>query len=67
MVTYDFICLDCRGSFRLDSAVPIEGPGVACPHCGSGRTRQTFESYRRAALLAWSPDRLDQLRSCHFG
>jgi hypothetical protein len=59
MAIYDFLCLDCRAAFEVDSTRPIEGSRNCCAQCGSAHVRQTFESYLRHAQGAWSPRRLD--------
>jgi putative FmdB family regulatory protein len=65
MSTYDFVCLECGGTFELDLADEPASGSVACPVCRSTVVRQTFASYLRHGLARRKD--IEELRDCHFG
>jgi putative FmdB family regulatory protein len=67
MLSFEFVCTACGGTFSVESARPVEAADVRCPACGGDRVRQTFESRMRHALAAWSPRDLEERRCEHFG
>lgn len=45
MALYDFVCVDCGGSFELFVPGFIKDEEKRCPDCGSRAVRQKYSSF----------------------
>jgi DNA-directed RNA polymerase subunit RPC12/RpoP len=59
----DYRCLECGGAFTVEDIGEGLAPGssIACPACGSTRTREHWESRVRNAPKT-TPERFEELR-----